>query len=45
MHKVVNQYEEIMTNTEVNRSFSLNLKNQAFSHVYLIKYLAAAFAF
>jgi hypothetical protein len=45
MHKVVNQYEEIMTNIDVNRSYSLNLRNQAYSHVYLIKYLAAAFAF
>jgi len=41
---VVNNYEKIMT-ANISGSYGMKLSNQVISHVYLIKYIAAAISF
>jgi len=43
MHKVINKYELIL-NKNVDK-YGLMLKNQAYGHLYLIKFIAAAISF
>jgi hypothetical protein len=46
MHQVIIKYEGIMTLNEYNiNRYGLMLKNQTYSHIYLIKYIGAAIAF
>jgi len=45
MHKVVEKYEELMSNQKNKEQLEMRLKNQAHCHIYLIKYIAASIAF